>query len=126
MRPLKFLKLYIALGGLYVGAIIWLTLTPTPPAGPDLPNVDKWEHLLAYGLMMGWFGQLAANLRLRANLALSFMVLGAALELLQGLGGVRHMELADAAANALGVWMGHWVTRGRGGRLLQALEGGPR
>lgn len=122
MRPLKHLQLYTALGGLYLGALVWLTLTPHPPQGPDLPNVDKWEHLLAYFLLIGWFGQLAQGRRLRAKLLLSFMALGAVLELLQGLGGVRHMELADATANALGAWMGHWSTRGRGGRLLERLE----
>lgn len=122
MRPLRLRQLYIALGGSYLGAIVYFTLTSAPPQGPDIPNLDKWEHLLAYGLLMGWFGQLAAERRLRAGLALGFMALGGVLELLQGLGGVRQAEWADAAANALGVWMGHWATRDAGGRLLAMLE----
>lgn len=122
MRPLKHLRLYIALGGLYLGALVYLTLSAAPPQGPDLPMADKWAHLAGYFLLMGWFGQLAAERRLRANLALSFMVLGALLEVLQGLGGVRQMELADAAANALGVWLGHSATQGPLGRLLQRFE----
>lgn len=122
MRPLKFLQAYLALAGAYVAFIIWLTLTATPPQGPRFDNADKWMHCLAYFLMMGCFGQLAVERRLRAGLALACMALGALLELLQGLGGVRHMELADAGANALGAWMGHWATRGRGGALLLRLE----
>lgn len=122
MRPLKHLRLYIALGGLYLGVIIHLTLTASPPQGPELPLADKWAHLAAYFLLMGWFGQLAAERRLRANLALGFMVLGALLEVLQGWGGVRQMEGADAAANALGVWLGHTATQGPLGRLLQRFE----
>lgn len=122
MRPLKHLRLYIALGGLYLGALVYLTLSTAPPQGPDLPMADKWAHLAGYFLLMGWFGQLAVERRLRANLALSFMVLGAVLEVLQGLGGVRQMELADAAANALGVWLGHTATQGPLGRLLQRIE----
>lgn len=122
MRPLKHLQLYLGLGGAYLGAVVWVTLTSHPPQGPQFADADKWEHLLAYALMMGWFGQLAQARRLRANLALAFMALGGLLELLQGLGGVRQMELADAAANALGVWLGHYATRDAGGRLLATLE----
>jgi VanZ family protein len=122
MRPLKHLQLYFGLGGAYIGTVIWLTLTSAPPQGPLFENADKWEHLLAYGLMMAWFGQLTQQRRTRANFAMAFMALGGLLELLQGLGGVRQMELADAVANILGVWMGHWVTRDAGGRLLATLE----
>jgi VanZ family protein len=122
MRPLRYLQLYLGLGGAYIGTVIWLTLTSAPPKGLDLPNADKWEHLLAYFLMMAWFGQLAEKRRTRANLALAFMALGGLLELLQGLGGVRQAELTDAIANILGVWMGHWATRGGGGRLLLTLK----
>jgi VanZ family protein len=130
MRPLKQLRLYIALGGLYLGALVYLTLTSAPPQGPQFPLADKWAHLGAYFLLMGWFGQLAVEHRaqnheahrLRANLALGFMVLGALLEGLQGLGGVRQMEFADAAANALGVWLGHTATQGPLGRMLQRFE----
>jgi VanZ family protein len=123
MRPLRFKSLYLALGIAYIGAVCWFTLTSHPPQGPDFPNADKWEHLAAYGLMMTWFGQLVQTPRLRIRLALAFVGLGVLLELLQGLGGVRHMELADAAANALGVWMGHAFTRAGGGTLLARLEG---
>jgi len=122
MRPLRYIQLYLGIGGAYIGAVVWLTLTSDPPQGPQFEHADKWEHLLAYGLMMAWFGQLAVARRTRANLAMGFMLLGGALELLQGLGGVRQMEFADAAANALGVWFGHWCTKDAGGRLLLTLE----
>jgi VanZ family protein len=122
MRKLKHLQLYLALAGAYTAALVWLTLTATPPAGPEFQNSDKWMHLLAYFLLMAWLGQLAVERRLRANLALACMALGALLELLQGLGGVRQMEFADAGANVLGAWLGHWSTRQGGGAVLAALE----
>lgn len=123
MRPLKYLRYYQALSTAYLGVLVWLTLTPQPPPSPDLPFVDKWEHLLVYGLLMGSCGQwLSQRGRLRLRFAVIFVALGAVLELLQGLGGVRHMESADAVANALGVGIGYAITRGPGGRILQALE----
>lgn len=124
MRALRWIQAYVALGGLYVGAIVYLSLIPHPPKlAPDWPMIDKWEHLVAYGLMMAWFGQLAVERRLRANLALGFMALGGGIELLQGAMALgRSMEFADFAADALGVWLGHAATRDAGGRLLLTLE----
>ncbi len=122
MRTLRYLRFYIALGGLYLGAIVYFSLSSLPPDGPQVLLSDKALHLLGYFLLMAWFGQLAQARDLRAKLALAFMALGAGLEVLQGLGGLRQMELADAAANALGVWMGHWSTRGPLGGFLQQLE----
>ena len=124
MRPLRWIRLYIALGGLYVGAIIYFCLIPHPPkVAPDWPNVDKLEHLVAFGLMMAWFGQLAVERRLRAGLALSFMALGGLIEILQGAMALgRSMEFSDFAADMLGVWLAHWATRGGGGQLLLMLE----
>lgn len=122
MRPLRFLRTYLILGCAYVTLVIYLTLIPQLPQGPDLPFADKGEHLLAYSLMMAWFGCLAREGKLRLKLALGFTALGAALEVLQGLGGVRQMELADALANAMGAGLGWWITQGEPGRLLERLE----
>jgi VanZ family protein len=122
MRPLRRLPLYAALGLLYTAFIIWGTLTPHPPAPPDLPFIDKWEHFTAYGLMMGWWGQLLEAPAARWRACLACAALGGVLELLQGLGGVRQMELADALANAVGAGLGWYLTRGAGGRLLARLE----
>lgn len=118
------MQLYLGLGGAYVGAIIYYSLIPVPPKiAPDWPYMDKWEHLVAYGLMMAWFGQLAIGRRQRANFALAFMALGGVIEILQGAMGLgRTMEFADFAADVLGVWLAHTATKDAGGRLLATLE----
>ena len=123
MRDLKFLKLYLALGGCYIGFIVFECLTPAPLSIPVLNQHDKAEHLLAFGLMMGWFGQLAVERRLKAGMALAFMALGGGIEVAQGLMALgRSAEWNDFFADCLGVWLGHWCSQGRGGALLAALE----
>jgi VanZ family protein len=122
MRPLRHVRLYVVLGLLYTAFIIWGELTPHPPQPPALPFIDKWEHFIAYGLMMGWWGQLLESPRRRWQAALACIALGGLLEILQGLGGVRHMELADEVANSIGVFLGLAASHGRAGLLLQRLE----
>ena len=123
MRNLRYLKLYLALGGCYIGFIVFECLTPVPMNVPLLHNFDKAEHLIAFGVMMGWFGQLALERRLRANLALAFMALGGGIEIAQGLMALgRTAEWNDFFADVLGVWLGHWATRQGGGALLATLE----
>lgn len=65
---------------------------------------DKVAHFMAYAALglSAAFGQLRL-LGLRAPVVAGIAAYGMALEGLQGLGGVRAPEIADAAANALGV-----------------------
>ncbi len=103
-------------------AITYLTLTPNPDetepgfvvtrwlsnalTGDDA-LADKIAHFLSYGAL----GAAAywAELRLfsrRRGAAAALVLYGIALEVLQGLGGVRDPEIADAIANALGAASG--------------------
>ncbi len=120
-RTLLRLRAYQAIGCIIIAGILYLSLTFHPPTGPDVPLADKWEHLLAYGWLMFWWGQLALG-RTRTGLALAFIALGGAVELLQGMGGVRMAEGGDFIANGLGVALGFALTQGRFGRLLEAWE----
>jgi VanZ family protein len=90
---------------LYAAAIVWLSLTPSPPQ-LDVAGGDKLEHFLAYGVLMFWFGVLYRSVRARIGWALFCVALGVALEFAQGATGYRSFELADMAANALGVLAG--------------------
>ncbi len=108
--------------GLLLALVTYLTLTPNPEdtetgfaltlwiAEALLRNpalADKIAHFLAYaslGAMAAW-----AHLTLfskRRFTAIALALYGAALEGLQGLGGVRTPEVADAAANGLGALAG--------------------
>ncbi len=119
---LKGYYFYQLLAWSYLCVLIYLTLTFSPPQGPDIPFADKWEHFLGYGLLMGSFAQLWQTRRSRLQWAPVFILQGGLLELLQGLGGVRHAEWGDFFANATGVILGLGITWGRGGKLLFEIE----
>jgi len=98
LRPL-----WLGIGWLLIAVVIWLSLVPSPPTMPAIPYADKLGHLLAYGVLMGWFGQLYHRPLMRLSYAFSFVLLGVVLEMTQGMGGHRWFEVADAVANAVGV-----------------------
>lgn len=86
--------------------IVYLSLAPADIA-EDLPSSDKTAHFVAYGALMIWFSQLYLH-RSRLAFAMGFIVMGLALELLQGALGHRSFELLDILANTAGVTLG-WV-----------------
>ncbi|MAW82051.1 MAG: hypothetical protein CMI63_17580 [Parvularcula sp.] len=108
--------------GLLFALVTYLTLTPNPDdvepgfavtrwissllfGDPKL--ADKVAHFLAYaalGAMAVWAHLTLFNKRRGAALALALY--GVFLEWLQGVGGVRSPELADAVANGLGALSG--------------------
>lgn len=85
-----------------VAVVVWLSVTPAP-LEIDLDRGDKLGHFLGYAAMMFWFSQLYTR---RVELALAFVALGVALELVQGTLGYRTTELLDMLANAAGVLAG--------------------
>ena len=110
------------LGWFQIGVVIYLTLTPTPPEVMQFPYGDKISHLLTYTILMLWFCQIYGRLGARLLLALGFIVMGVTLEFLQGMGGVRMFEVADMAANAIGVVLG-WMLASIGfSHLLSGFE----
>jgi VanZ family protein len=94
----------LALGWAWAAAIVVLSLMPSPP-DPGLAGGDKLGHFLAYAGLTYWFGQFYFH-NARAAYALGFIAMGIALEFAQGALGYRSLELADMAANTLGVAAG--------------------
>jgi VanZ family protein len=120
---LRFKWLWLLVGYGLLALIVYLSLTHTPPKGPDIPFVDKWGHLVAYAALMGWFGQLFHHSRSRLILLVLLIATGISLEYLQQMGGVRMFELEDMVANTLGVIIGWQLSMPqRGGRLLIWIE----
>lgn len=103
--------------------VTYLTLTPNPEDTEtgfavarwvavfvlgDAGLADKVAHFMAYGALgaAAFWAQIDLFGR-RWTLPLALAVYGAALEGVQGFGGVRSPELADAFANFLGVVAGY-------------------
>lgn len=92
------------LGWALIVLVTYLALTPDPPAAPRFS--DKLGHVLAYASLMGWWLQID---RRPQRLALLFVLMGLALEILQSLSGYRTGDIFDMAANTLGVGLG-WLS----------------
>jgi len=95
----------LAGGWLYAAAIVWLSLSPSPP-DPGFAYGDKLGHFAAYALLMFWFGYLHRRSQARIAYALLWIAMGVGLEFAQGATGYRSLELGDMAANTLGVLAG--------------------
>ncbi len=113
-------NVWLALGWLWVAAVFYLSLTPHPPEPVSFSGSDKFEHALAYALLMLWFCQLYGERRVR--LFLAFAAMGGVIEILQGLSGYRYFEYADMLANASGALIGWGLARTGLGRVLTMLE----
>ena len=97
---MKLKNLWLIIGFGLVMLVIVASLMPNPPNPADFKGSDKLEHLAAYAAMMLWFSQIYTKNRVRWAIALAFVMLGIALECLQGLGGYRTFGYTDMTANA--------------------------
>ena len=110
MRELPGLRarpLWLLLGGALVLLVVYLSLTPAPVELPGGQG-DKVEHVLAYAVLMSWFANVYEAPVQRAKLAIAFIAIGVSLEFLQRWTGYRSFEVADMAADAIGVSAG-WI-----------------
>ena len=119
---LNYRSVWLATGWLMVALVVYLSLSPSPPPGPDFPDSDKLMHGLTYLVLTGWFGQLYPSRIGRLVAALGFAAMGAGLELLQGLGGAREASCMDGLANAAGAGSGWLLLRTRLARGLVWVE----
>ena len=119
--PLRFRRRWIICGLGFVLLVIYLSLTPDPP---DLgaPEGLKIGHLVAYGWLMIWFGQVYRTTGQRLFLAAAFCALGIALEYLQGMTDYRGFEYSDMLINATGVTLGLALATTPLQNCLRALE----
>ena len=115
--PLHYSHLWHFVGIVLLTSIIYLSLTPKPPITLSFSMGDKLGHLLAYGILMGWYTQLYRGRMQLMLLAIAFALMGVLMEILQSVGGHRFFEYGDMLANTLGVAIGWWIS----GYLLAGL-----
>ncbi len=93
----------------YTLAIVVMSLIPATGM-PSANGLDKVEHFLAYALLSALvYYSLAGR---KDALLFSFLfgtILGAVLEILQGIGGVRTCSIWDWAADSLGALTGSLI-----------------
>ena len=113
-------RMAILIGWGMVVAVVVLSLMPIEV---DLSEGrDKWSHLIAYGGLMFWFGWLYPKAMRQFQIALALIAMGVALEFLQRETGYRSFDLADMAANSVGVLLGWGLVRTPLRRLFPGLK----
>ena len=121
--PLKYFRLWWILGWAWVALVWYLSLTAKPPLPElDVPFADKYGHFLAYGWLMGWFGNIYFRKHARLVFAAAFILMGIGLEFLQDMGEARMFEYYDMLANTAGVFIGFILTLGKPRNILGTIE----
>lgn len=101
--------------------VIYLSLTPDP-IDVAVEDGDKYEHALAYAVLMFWFAHLRDGFRARLGMALGFIALGIALEFVQRMTGYRSFQVSDMVADAVGVGIGWLASPSRLPHTLRLIE----
>jgi VanZ family protein len=99
---LKHFKWWLVIGFALIAGINYWSLTSSvwiPMPG----HTDKIYHAGTYAGLMLWWLQLFPSRSARVLLAVIFIAMGIALEVLQSFSPMRYMDYADMAANAAGV-----------------------
>lgn len=92
----------LACSGLVVLVVFGSLAPPPDDGGPSIPIPDWAQHAIAYALLMATLVASQAMPRMWLS-ALSLIVLGAVLEVIQGQLGYRVAEAKDLLANAAGI-----------------------
>lgn len=101
------------------GSLMPAQSIPTPP----IPGLDKLEHFVGYLVLSGYAVMLFDTRRAQLRAAVALVVLGVALEFMQGaLTASRAADPVDAIVNAAGVLAGLALRGTRFEHGLQWLE----
>lgn len=96
--------------GIVIIAAIWAGSLLPPEHLPRIGGGDKLHHFAAYAACSFCWCAMVASMRSKLAWILGFATMGVAIECLQGASGIRHFELADMIANALGALVGGSLT----------------
>jgi len=116
-------KAWFATGIAFIGLVIYLSLTSHPIVLTSFHGV-KLGHFIAYCWLMLWFAQIYPSWGRRIAWGVGFVLMGVALEYLQGATHYRHFGYSDMVDNAYGVIAGSVLALTPLGGLFNRLNRG--
>ncbi|HYM34885.1 MAG TPA: VanZ family protein [Steroidobacteraceae bacterium] len=121
LLPLRFPRLWLTLGWVFVALALYFCLAPSGIPGTQRVN-DKFMHVMGYLLLTHWFTGIYPRSRYVA-IALLFSIMGIAVEILQGAMHMgRHAELRDVYADEVGIAIGIVLSLTLLGGWMQRVE----
>lgn len=112
MDVLHYRTLWLTIGWLGVGLLIYLSLTPLDHHVLTFAGGDVIEHIAAYGVVTAWFGQIYTSIKARQMIAVLLIVASPVLKLLQqAIGHFPYFEYGDVASSIAGVIAGLLVLK---------------
>lgn len=120
MLPLRFPRVWMALGWLLVAGVCAGSLVPARMISAITIN-DKLEHAGSYFVLMLWFGGMFERRR-HVPIAVVLAVLGFVLDLLQLTTATRDFDMRDVAADTVGVLLGLALSLSVLGGWCQRIE----
>ncbi len=120
---LKLRFLWLAIGYALIILVVYLSLTSNPvDIGTGLSFEDKLFHVLAYFVLMFWFGQIYHDKFQRNMIAIVLLFMGFLLEYLQSFDAHRFAEGADMVANTAGVALAFYLVLKGAKNVLVKVE----
>jgi VanZ family protein len=105
LLPLRYPRLWLALGWFFVVLALYFCLAPSGIPGTENVN-DKFMHILGYVALTLWFTGIYPRSRY-VVIAVSLFAMGVAVELLQGAMNMgRVAEVRDVYADVVGIAIG--------------------
>lgn len=106
---------WVTLGAALMAAVAALALLPAArqlnAMALALPQGDKLLHVLAFAMLMGWWGNLYHRARQRLGVAAACLVFGLLIECAQWPHDPEDASVWDLAADALGLALGALLLR---------------
>lgn len=117
-RPRFWLGTWITM----LAATVLVCLLPMPHSVPTVDHFDKFEHLAGYAILAAYAAMLFATPRARLRAGGMLILLGLALEGMQGWVPWRSADPLDAMANTVGVALGLLLAMTPASSALQRLD----
>ncbi len=121
-RPLRFVRLWLAIGWLMLLVLTLLMALPAPDLQLDIEDADKGVHVLAFAVLAAWYALIYRPSQALARCALGLLSFAVLTELMQVAIPWRSGDLADLLADLLGIGLGMIVAWTPLARLLQQVE----